>query len=294
MARAHGADRADAPLAPFRIKRRAVGPHDVLLDVLYCGICHPDIHQVRNEWASWGPTQYPWVPGHENIGRVYAVGSAVTKFKVGDIGGVGCMVDSCGHGDSCRADREQNCLEGATFTHNSPDKHGTAPVTYGGYSDRLVVAEHLVIRIPPSADLAATAPLLCAGITTSSPMQHWKLAGGQRVGVIGLGDLGHLAVRVAAARGAEVIVFTTSPSKLADARRLGAKEAILWSDAGGMQRMANSFNLLISTVPRAYPMQPSIGLLKPDSALVNVGAMRNSAGSRASTWYIPASRSRVR
>jgi uncharacterized zinc-type alcohol dehydrogenase-like protein len=145
------------------IERRALGPHDVLLDVLYCGVCHSDIHQARNEWSSWGPTQYPCVPGHEIIGRAQAVGSAVTRFKVGDIGGVGCMVDSCGKCDNCRSDREQNCTETATFTYNSPDKHGAAPVTYGGYSDKIVVAEHFVIHIPPGADLAAMAPLLCAG-----------------------------------------------------------------------------------------------------------------------------------
>jgi len=277
-ARAYGAANATSPLGPLQIERRAVGPDDVLLDVLYCGICHSDIHQARDEWSEWGPTAYPCVPGHEIIGRVAAVGNKVTKFKVGDIGGVACMVDSCRTCDCCRADREQNCEKTATFTYNSPDKHGTATVTYGGYSDKIVVTEHFVIRIPPGADLAATAPLLCAGITTFSPMQHWKLAGGQRVGVIGLGGLGHMAVRLAAARKADVTVFTTSPGKVKDAERLGAKEAVLWNDADAMKRLVNTFDLLISTVPEAYAMQPFINVLKPDATLVNVGAMEQLQG----------------
>jgi uncharacterized zinc-type alcohol dehydrogenase-like protein len=277
-ARAYGATKATAPLAPLDIQRRAVGPHDVLLDVLYCGICHSDIHQVRDEWADWGPTVYPCVPGHEIVGRVVAVGDKVTKFKVGDIGGVGCMVDSCRTCDPCRADREQNCEKGATFTYNAPDKHNAGPTTYGGYSDKIVVTEHFVIRIPPGMDLAATAPLLCAGITTFSPMQHWRLAKGQRVGVIGLGGLGHMALKLAVARGAEATVFTTSPGKVEDARRMGAKEAVLWSDEAAMKRLANTFDLLITTVPKAYPMQPFVNVLKPDATLVNVGAMGELKG----------------
>lgn len=277
-ARAWGAASAASPLGSLQIPRRALGPHDVLLDVLYCGICHSDIHQARDEWHEWGPTVYPCVPGHEVVGRVAAVGSRVTKFRVGDIGGVGCMVDSCRTCDSCRADREQNCTRSATFTYNSPDGNGTSPVTYGGYSDRIVVTEHFVIRIPPGADLAATAPLLCAGITTFSPMQHWRLSGGQRVGVIGLGGLGHMAVKLAAARNAEVTVFTTSPGKAGDAGRLGARKAVLWSDSGEMRRLANAFDLLISTVPRAYPLAPFVELLRPGATLVNVGAMEKLEG----------------
>lgn len=277
-ARAWGASEATAPLAAMNIQRRAVGPHDVLLDIFYCGICHSDIHQARDEWAEWGPTVYPCVPGHEIIGEVVAVGDKVTKFKVGDIGGVGCMVDSCRTCDMCRADREQNCEKMATFTYNSPDKHGTTPTTYGGYSDKIVVTEHFVIRIPPGADLAATAPLLCAGVTTFSPMQHWKLAGGQRVGVIGLGGLGHMAVKLAAARGADVTVFTTSPGKVEDAKKMGAKQAIVSTDADAMKRLANTFDLLISTAPKAYPMQPFVNVLRPDATLVNVGAMEELTG----------------
>ena len=277
-ARAYAAPKADAPLGPLKIERRGVGPHDVLLDVLYCGVCHSDIHQARDEWAEWGPTTYPCVPGHEIIGRVAAVGEKVTKFKVGDVGGVGCMVDSCRTCDPCRSDREQNCEKGATFTYNAPDKHGPAKVTYGGYSDKIVATEHFVIRIPPGADLAATAPLLCAGITTFSPMQHWKLKGGQKVGVIGLGGLGHLAVKLAVARKADVTVFTTSPGKVKDAVRLGAKDAVLSTDADAMKRLANTFDLLISTAPKAYPMGPFVNALKAGGTLVNVGAMEELKG----------------
>jgi uncharacterized zinc-type alcohol dehydrogenase-like protein len=203
---------------------------------------------------------------------VEAVGSAVTKFKVGDIGGVGCMVDSCGKCPTCQADREQNCEKGATFTYNAPD-----PVmggyTYGGYSDKMVVQEHFVIRIPTGMDLARTAPLLCAGITTFSPMQHWKLERGQRVGVIGLGGLGHMAVKLAVARGAEVTVFTTSPGKIADAKRLGATSALLWSDTERLAPLSNYFDLLIYAVPYSRPMQQFINLLKLDATMVNVGAV---------------------
>jgi len=274
---AYGAASASSPLKAREITRRAVGPHDVLLDILYCGICHSDIHQARNEWPETLATQYPSVPGHEIIGRVIAVGNAVTKFKVGDIGGVGCIVNSCGVCENCLADREQNCLNGAIFTYNSPDA-ALGGFTYGGYSEKIVVAEHFVIRIPPGADLAATAPLLCAGITTFSPMQHWKLASGQHVGVVGLGGLGHIAVKLAVARKAKVTVFTTSPGKIADARRLGAQEAILWSDQAAMAKLTGQLDLLISTVPHAYPMQPFMDTLKLDATLVNVGALNTLQG----------------
>jgi alcohol dehydrogenase (NADP+) len=275
--RAWGATSATSPLGAMQIERRATGPNDVLLDILYCGICHSDIHTVRDEWRATLPTAYPSVPGHEIIGRVQAVGGAVTKFKVGDIGGVGCMVNSCGTCENCLADREQNCLAGATFTYNSPDAV-LGGRTFGGYSDKIVVAEHFVIRIPPGADLPATAPLLCAGITPFSPMQHWKLETGQRVGVIGLGGLGHMVVKLAVARKAEVTVFTTSPGKIADAKRLGAREAVLWSDTEAMKRLANQFDLMISTVPKAFPMQPFMDLLKLDATLVNLGAMEPLEG----------------
>jgi uncharacterized zinc-type alcohol dehydrogenase-like protein len=277
QARAYGNTMPDAPLAPMQIERRPVGPNDVLLDVLYCGICHSDIHQARNEWSTWNPTNYSCVPGHEIIGRVRAVGKAVTKFKVGDIGGVGCMVDSCRTCENCSHDREQNCTRPATYTYNSPDRV-LGGHTYGGYSDAMVVNEHFVIRIPPGMDLAATAPLLCAGVTTFSPMRHWKLSAGQRVGVVGIGGLGHMAVKLAAAQGADVTAFTTSPGKVADAKRLGAKEAVLSTDAEAMKRLSGTFDLLISTAPRAYPMQPFLGVLKLDGTLVNVGALEGLQG----------------
>jgi len=272
--RAFGATSASGSFGQIRIERRAMGPNDVLLDVLYCGICHSDIHAVRSDW---GPSTYPIVPGHEIVGRVRAIGSAVTKFKIGDIDGVGCMVASCGECENCLADREQNCLNGTSFTYDSKDRV-TDGNTYGGYSDSMVVTEKFVIRIPPGVDLAAYAPLLCAGVTTFSPMQHWQLEAGQRVGVVGLGGLGHLAVKLAVARKADVTAFTTSPGKIEDAKRLGARNAVLSTDTDAMKALANQFDLLISTVPEAYPMQPFMDVLKLDATLVNVGALGQLQG----------------
>ncbi|MFL5193932.1 MAG: NAD(P)-dependent alcohol dehydrogenase [Microvirga sp.] len=272
--RAFAVTGASRPFSQIEIERRAVGPNNVLLDILYAGICHSDIHTVRGDW---GAPNYACVPGHEIVGRVRAVGRNVTKFKVGDIGGVGCMVNSCGTCENCLADREQNCLNGTTFTYDAPDKVSGGH-TFGGYSDAIVVTEKFVIRIPPGVDLAAYAPLLCAGVTTFSPMQHWQLEAGQRIGVVGLGGLGHVAVKLAVARKADVIVFTTSPGKLEDAKRLGAREAVLSTDADAMTRLANQFDLLISTVPQAYPMQPFMNLLKLDATLVNVGALGELQG----------------
>lgn len=272
--KAYGSTKTNNPLELLTIERRALGPHDVLLDILYCGICHSDIHHIHDDW---GVTKHPCVPGHEMIGRVQAVGNAVTRFRVGDIGGVGCLVNSCGTCENCLNDREQNCLAGPTNTYGSPD-----PImgghTFGGYSDKIVVTEKFVIRIPPGADLAATAPLLCAGVTTFSPMQHWKLEKGQRVGIIGLGGLGHMAVKLAVARRADVTVFTTSPGKLADAIQMGAKEAVLWNDTAAMKRLANQFDLLIATVPVAFPMGQFIDLLKLDATLVSVGVLEPLQG----------------
>ena len=273
-ARAWAARSAHGPFEAVSIERRALGPNDVLLEVLYCGICHSDIHAVHGDWS---PPQYPIVPGHEAIGRVIAIGKDVTKFRVGDIGGVGCMVDSCRTCDTCRDDREQNCLNGTTFTYGSPDKLSGGQ-TYGGYSSHMVVTEHFVIRIPPGVNLAATAPLLCAGITTFSPMQHWSVQAGQKVGVIGLGGLGHVAVKLAAARNADVTVFTTTAGKVGDAKRLGAKDAVLWSAPDTLKAYANRFDLLISTVPEAYPMQPFMNTLRLDGTLVNVGALGQLQG----------------
>lgn len=268
--RAYAASSATSGLSPVDIMRRPLRPDDVLLDILYCGVCHSDIHFARGEW---GPIVAPTVPGHEIIGRVRAVGNSVTRYKVGDIGGVGCMVDSCGTCDNCKRGLQQYCLNHkAVFTYDSVDPTTGKP-TLGGYSDKIVVKEDFVIRIPPHADLAATAPLLCAGITTFSPMQHWKLAAGQRVGIIGLGGLGHVAVKLAVARKAEAIVFTSSPGKLEDAKRLGAKDAVLSSNQEALRRYANSLDLIIATVPRSFPMQPFIDLLQFDGTLVNLGAL---------------------
>ncbi|UOK73497.1 NAD(P)-dependent alcohol dehydrogenase [Ancylobacter polymorphus] len=274
-ARAWAAPDKAARFAPTEINRRGIGPKDVRIDVLYAGICHSDIHTARAEWGP--PASYPVVPGHEIVGRVTAIGNAVTKFRVGDIAGVGVMVDSCGTCENCLADREQNCLNGATFTYDSPDKV-SGGLTYGGYSTALVVAEHFGIRIPPGVNLAGMAPILCAGITTFSPMQHWRLQRGQRVAVIGLGGLGHMAVKLAVARGAEVTVFTTTPGKVEDARRFGAREAVLWSDQAAFGRLANHFDLMIATVPKAFPVQQFMNLLKLDATLVNVGALEDLNG----------------
>lgn len=241
--RAFGAADAQSPLKEVTISRRQPGPKDVVLDVLYCGVCRSDIHQIRDEWSDTLPTNYLSVPGHEVVGRVVAVGSEVTKFKVGDIGdigdigGVGCVVASCRECENCLADREQNCTQGATLTYNSPDRE-SGGFTFGGYSEKMVIAEHFVIGIPPWADLAAVAPLLCARVTTFSPMQHWKLEKGQTVGIVGLGGLGHIAVKLAVERGARVTVFTTSPGKVEDAVRMGATEAVLSTDEQAMQSHA--------------------------------------------------------
>jgi alcohol dehydrogenase (NADP+) len=273
--RAYGNANADAPLEAMTIERRALGPNDVLLEVLYSGICHSDIHQARDEWRmQWGPTAYPCVPGHEIIGRVQAVGDHVTKFRVGDIGGVGCVVNSCRDCDNCDADLEQYCQK-ATFTYNSPDADRGGAHTLGGYSEKMVVAEHFVVRIPPGMNLAGAAPLLCAGITTFSALQHWKIGSQQRVGVIGLGGLGHMAVKLAVAKKADVTVFTTSPGKTQDAKKMGAREVVLWSDADAMKRLAGKFDVLIATVPKAFPIQQFMPLLKIEGTLVNVGAMES-------------------
>lgn len=215
--KAYGTESAEAQLHQLNINRRKPTPHDVEIDILYCGVCHSDLHTVRNEWHG---TEYPCVPGHEIVGKVVSVGAHVKKFKAGDLAAVGCMVDSCRQCEYCTEGLEQYCAEGATQTYNSADKHlGTS--TYGGYSESVVVHEDFVLRIPENLDLAATAPLLCAGITTYSPLRHWNVGPGKRVGVVGLGGLGHMAVKIAKAMGAEVTVFTTSPSKVEDARRLG-------------------------------------------------------------------------
>nr|WP_319583963.1 NAD(P)-dependent alcohol dehydrogenase [uncultured Pseudodesulfovibrio sp.] len=272
--RAWGADSKEGHFHPMDIKRRAVGPNDVKMDILFAGICHSDIHTVHSDW---GPAHYPLVPGHEMVGRVVAVGSNVTRFKVGDVGGVGCMVDSCGVCENCKADREQNCLNGTTFTYDSEDKV-SGGFTYGGYSKAIVVKEHFVVNIPDNMDLSRVAPIMCAGITTFSPMQHWELMKGQNLAVIGLGGLGHMAVKLGAAHGANVTVFTTTQDKMADAKKMGAKEAVLWSDEAAFKRYQASFDLMISTVPVPFKIQPFLNLLKLDATLVNVGDLFDMDG----------------
>jgi uncharacterized zinc-type alcohol dehydrogenase-like protein len=270
-AKGFAAQSADSDLAPLSIPRREPQPLDVQITILYCGVCHSDLHQVRDEWNEAMPTVYPCIPGHEIVGRVSKVGSAVTKFKEGDLAAVGCMVDSCRECENCRAGLEQYCENIATFTYNSEDKI-LGGVTYGGYSQSIVADEAFVLRVNENADLAGTAPLLCAGITTYSPMRHWNVGPGQKVGVVGLGGLGHMAVKFANAFGAHVVLFTTSPDKTADAKRLGAHEVVLSKDADEMLKHAASFNFILDTVSAQHDLNPYLTLLKRDGTMTLVGA----------------------
>jgi uncharacterized zinc-type alcohol dehydrogenase-like protein len=271
QAKAYAAPGATSPLAPATILRREPGPRDVQIEVLYCGVCHSDLHQARNEWQSAMPTVYPCVPGHEVIGRVTKAGSAVRKFKEGDLAGVGCMVASCGVCPACRDGQEQFCVAPATFTYNSPDAH-LGGVTYGGYSDSIVVDEAFALRIPKSLDPAGAAPLLCAGITTYSPLKRWNVGKGQKVGVVGLGGLGHMGVKLANALGARVVVFTTSPGKTQDAVRLGAHEVVVSKDEAEMQKHLGSFDFILDTVSAPHDVNAYIQLLKTDATMTLVGA----------------------
>ncbi|UZR29169.1 NAD(P)-dependent alcohol dehydrogenase [Methylococcus mesophilus] len=266
-AKAFAAHSASSPLAPFALQRREPLPQDVRIEILYCGVCHSDLHQARNEWNA---TTYPCVPGHEIVGKVAQVGSGVTKFKPGDMVAVGCMVDSCRTCPSCADGLEQHCEHGPVFTYNSPDRH-SGGMTYGGYADRIVVDEAFVLRVPEKLDPAAAAPLLCAGITTYSPLRHWKVGPGQRVGIIGLGGLGHMALKFAHAFGAEVVLFTTSPGKAEDARRLGAGEIVVSRDAEAMARQANRFDFILDTVSAPHDINAYLNLLKRDGTLTLVG-----------------------
>ncbi|ACB75404.1 NAD(P)-dependent alcohol dehydrogenase [Opitutus terrae] len=265
--KAYGTPGATAPLAPLTIARRQPTAGDVQIQILYCGVCHSDLHFVRNEW---GFTQYPAVPGHEIIGRVTAVGPGVKKFKIGDLVGVGCLVDSCRACPECQAGLEQFCPE-MVMTYGSADKH-LGGGTLGGYAQGIVVREEFVLRIPANLNAAATAPLLCAGITTYSPLRRWKVGPGQKVGVVGLGGLGHMAVKFAAAFGANVVLFTTSPGKTADAQRLGAHEVVVSKDEAQMQAHAGSFDFILDTVSAKHDLNAYINLLKRDGNLVLVGA----------------------
>jgi uncharacterized zinc-type alcohol dehydrogenase-like protein len=270
-AKSYGAQSAAADLGPVSIKRRAPRPQDVQIKILYCGVCHSDLHQVRDEWHEVMPTVYPCVPGHEIVGRVTEVGGAVTKFKEGDLAAVGCLVGSCGVCDSCKEGLENYCENIPSFTYNSEDKV-LGGVTYGGYSESIVVDEAFVLRVPDKLDPAGTAPLLCAGITTYSPLRHWKVSAGQKVGVVGLGGLGHMAVKFAHALGAHVVLFTTSPGKTADALRLGADEVVLSKDAAEMEKHFHSFDFILDTVSAQHDLNPYIDLLKRDGTMTLVGA----------------------
>jgi len=270
-AKAYSAASATSPLTPTTIPRREPTDRDVRIEILFCGICHSDLHTARNEWSSVMNTTYPCVPGHEIVGRVTQVGSAVTKYKAGDLVGVGCLVDSDHTCTNCQADLEQLC-PGATFTYNSPDKHETAPVTYGGYSESVVVDERFVLRIPSHLDLAGAAPLLCAGITTYSPMRRAKIGPGKKVGIVGLGGLGHMGVKFARAFGARVVVFTTSPNKREDALRLGADEVVVSRNANEMQAHAGSFDFILDCVAADHDINAYLNLLAHDGNLTLVGA----------------------
>jgi len=264
----YGTSSAEIPLAPFRFERREPGPTDVEIEIVYCGVCHSDLHQARNEWQN---TVYPCVPGHEIVGRVTRVGGQVTDLKEGDLAGVGCMVDSCRECASCREGLENYCEPGFTATYNGPAQ-GTGANTFGGYSSHIVVERAFVLRIPPGLDLAGVAPLLCAGITTYSPLRKWGVGPGQKVGIVGLGGLGHMGLKLAHAMGARVTLFTTSPGKEEDARRLGADEVVISKDADAMAAQGESFDFILDTVAAPHDINAYLGLLKRDRTLVQVGA----------------------
>jgi uncharacterized zinc-type alcohol dehydrogenase-like protein len=269
-AKAYSVASATSPFVSSTIERRDPTGHDVQIEILFCGICHSDLHQARNEWSEVMPTVYPCVPGHEIVGRVTKVGSAVTKFKPGDLAAVGCLVDSDGTCPECKAGLEQFC-QNFTLTYNFPDKH-TGKVTYGGYSDSIVVTERFVLRVPSNLDLAGAAPLLCAGITTYSPMRHWGVTKGKKVGVVGLGGLGHMGVKFAHALGAHTVAFTTSPSKKDDAFRLGADEVVISRNADEMAKHAGSFDFILDAVAADHDINAYINLLRRDGNITLVGA----------------------
>jgi uncharacterized zinc-type alcohol dehydrogenase-like protein len=270
-AKAFAAHSAASPLSTHSIPRRSPRPQDVQIEILYCGVCHSDLHQARNEWKEVMPTVYPCVPGHEIVGRVVKIGRAVKKFKEGDIAAVGCMVGSCGVCASCKAGEEQYCEQFPTLTYNSEDKI-LGGVTFGGYSDSIVVDEAFVLRVPKGLDPAGTAPLLCAGITTYSPLHHWKVSKGQKVGIVGLGGLGHMGLKFAHALGAHTVLFTTSPNKTADAKRLGADEVVITKQPEELQKHAGSFNFILDCVSAEHDVNSYLTLLRRDGTLCLVGA----------------------
>jgi uncharacterized zinc-type alcohol dehydrogenase-like protein len=265
--KAYGTESIEAPLKQLSINRREPTPIDVEIDILYCGVCHSDLHTARNDW---GGSKYPAVPGHEIVGRVTRIGSDVTKFKVGDLAAVGCLVDSCRTCDSCKKDLEQYCIPGFTGTYNGTDKH-LGGHTFGGYSERVVVDEHFVLKVPANLDLAATAPLLCAGITTWSPLRHWNVGKDSRVAVVGLGGLGHMAIKLAKALGAHVSLFSRSPEKTKDALELGADQVIISTDEAHMAEAKGKFDLIIDTVPYVHDVNPYVATLSVSGTIVLVG-----------------------
>jgi len=265
--KAYAAEKADKPLAPFKLDRREVGEYDVEIEILFCGVCHSDIHTARNEW---GGTMYPVVPGHEIVGKVTIVGDKVNNHKVGDTVGVGCFVDSCGHCSNCESDLEQYCENGNSQTYNAKlqDKK---TITYGGYSTHIIVTEKFVLKVSDQLNLAAVAPLLCAGITTYSPLKHWNCKKGDKVAVVGLGGLGHMAVKLAASMGAEVTMLSRSPEKAKDAEELGAHHFMLTTEKENMEKMANSFDLIINTVSAKHDYNEYLALLRTDGTMVLLG-----------------------
>ncbi|HUO30952.1 MAG TPA: NAD(P)-dependent alcohol dehydrogenase [Bryobacteraceae bacterium] len=270
-AKAFAARSATSGLSPFTFERRTPREQDVQIEILYCGVCHSDLHQVRDEWNEFMATVYPCVPGHEIVGRVVSVGSGVTKFKEGDIAAVGCMVDSCRKCPNCLAGEEQYCENMMTLTYNAPDKF-LGGVTYGGYSDSIVVDQAYVLRVPNGLDPAGAAPLQCAGITTYSPLRHWKVGKGQKVGIVGLGGLGHMGLKFAKAFGAHTVLFTTSPNKTADAVRLGADEVVISKDPAAMRKQAGSFDFILDAVSAQHDLNTYLGMLKLNGAMTLVGA----------------------
>lgn len=265
--KAYGTEASDKDLIEMSIERRALTATDVEIEILYCGVCHSDLHTARNDW---GGTKYPSVPGHEIVGKVTAIGSAVSKFQLGDAVGVGCLVDSCRTCDSCKQDLEQYCLNGSTGTYNGVDKH-IGGHTFGGYSQRVVVDEAFVLKVPTNLDLSAVAPLLCAGITTWSPLRHWNVKEGSKVAVVGLGGLGHMAIKLAKGLGASVTLFSRTPNKINDALELGADEVIISTDDAQMKSVAGKFDVIIDTVPYVHDVNPYVATLNISGTLVLVG-----------------------